>query len=434
MKKLKVAYICHVSNATIRENIPLGRRFIYNVIERLRGRKPYNFKDYSIHNSLLCENAGLLNNVELHVITPFGCLGKNYVHFEHAGVHYHVFDDFRFRLAYRLFYAKKNIFHRYDKNSEAIVRIINEIKPDLINMIGAEGPFFNASLLYIDTTKYPVILSMQTALSDPDFPNNFPISVNDYKERCEVEQALMKHVHYIGHDSSFYRSVAKLYNPELLCVRHSFLTPHYDFDVPNTKDYDFVYYAADIVKAGREAAEAFGRASIKKRGITLNIIGAYSNQTYSEICDILRKYNCLEFVTFSGYFPSHEDALKQVVKSKYALIPIKIDLISGTIVESMLLGLPVITFRTKGTPQMNDDGISVLLSDIDDFDSMADNMLKLIDNTELQSLMRKNSRAFYKKIWQTEDSVTRLSRVYHSVYNHFHTGQPIPEDLLKSVY
>ena len=313
-------------------------------------------------------------------------------------------------------------------------KIVNEIHPDVINMIGAECPFYTLVGLEFDINKVPFILTLQTALSDPDFLKNYPMESHIYEENVQVEQALFKHCHYIAHDSYWYREVAARYNPTAQFLRYTFFMPKYDIDTNVKKEFDFVYYAANISKAGADAVEAFGLAYKDNPNLTLNIIGDYSVSTYVQLMERVKELDLEKNVTFSGYLPTHVDALKQVIKSRYGLVPIKIDLISGTIIECIILGLPVVTFKTKGTPRINDNGEAVLLSDIGDYQDMANNMLRLVNDETLGRSMVKKAREFYTNIWELNQATHRLTDIYHSVYENFHNGSEIPAKLVESVY
>lgn len=210
--------------------------------------------------------------------------------------------------------------------------------------------------------------------------------------------------------------------------------PKYDIDTNVKKEFDFVYYAANISKAGADAVEAFGLAYKDNPNLTLNIIGDYSVSTYVQLMERVKELGIEKNVTFSGYLPTHVDALKQVIKSRYGLVPIKIDLISGTIIECIILGLPVVTFKTKGTPRINDNGEAVLLSDIGDYQDMANNMLRLVNDETLGRSMVKKAREFYTNIWELNQATHRLTDIYHSVYENFHNGSEIPAKLVESVY
>ena len=96
-------------------------------------------------------------------------------------------------------------------------------------------------------------------------------------------------------------------------------------------------------------------------------------------------------VIFCGPLPTHDDVIKQIRKSRFAILPLKIDLISGTIREAMANGLPVVTTITPATPKLNETRESVLLSEKGDFKAMAENMLWLINDNEVAIKLKKNS-------------------------------------------
>lgn len=55
-------------------------------------------------------------------------------------------------------------------------------------------------------------------------------------------------------------------------------------------------------------------------------------------------------IVFHEYFPKQSDMHEHIQKAKYALLPVKLDSIPGTISEAMMLDLPVVSYRTYGTP------------------------------------------------------------------------------------
>ena len=95
-------------------------------------------------------------------------------------------------------------------------------------------------------------------------------------------------------------------------------------------------------------------------------------------------------ITFEGKLPTHEDVICQIRKSRFALLPLKIDLVSGTIREAHANGLPVVTTITPATPDLNKKYETVLLSKTGDHAAMANNMLRLVKDPEYAEMLRKN--------------------------------------------
>lgn len=435
MKKLKVAYICHVSNSQIRDNLKLSNLFFENLLRKLLGKKQIIYKDYSIWNSLCFKEMENINDIELHVITPHPGMRKTTQEFIINNIYYHCFQQHSERIEF-LLNRSKDLKQHYLINRRRILSFIDKIKPDIINIIGAEGAFYSLVALDIDTTKYPILLAMQTALSDPDFLKMYPMDKNTYKQLTNIEQELFKKVQYIGTNANWYRKIAHLYNSELKDVRFHFCTNlFFNINKDVSKEYDFVYYAANINKAGDDAIYAFAKAYQRNKSITLNLVGQYTPTYYEHLCKLLREEGVnLQNVTFSGYFPSHKEALQQVMRSRFALVPIKIDIVSGTIQEAMALGLPVVTFKTKGTPSLNKNSECVLLSDIGDYENMANNMLKLIENPQLAETLKNNALFYAKKNWDITANIRLLADIYHAIYENFHNGTIIPEELVVAPY
>ena len=165
----------------------------------------------------------------------------------------------------------------------------------------------------------------------------------------------------------------------------------YDHSYGIPKQYDFVYFAASISKAIDYALEAFARAKRKHRNITLHVVGGYTNDLMNSISDQMKALGIEDGVDFTGKLPTHDDVINEIRKCRYALLPLKIDLLSGTIRESMANGLPVITTITPETPNWNKKRQCLLLSEKGDFDAMADNICRLIEDPNLSDLLRANA-------------------------------------------
>ena len=198
------------------------------------------------------------------------------------------------------------------------------------------------------------------------------------------------------------------------------------------KQYDFVFYASILseTKGVEDAIEAFKHICRIYSQARFNIIGA-SNPTYMDY--LIRKINKLgltENIEFSGYFQNHEDMLRQVKKSKFALLPHKIDVIATTIREAMYLELPVVTYKTSGTPFLNKDKQAVLISEIGDIVDLAQNMLKLMSNIEFSHNLAKNAKSVAKKLFNNYDISKKLIEDNRAIVEHYHFNTPIPNKLL----
>lgn len=412
-KKLKVVWICHFSNSKIRAHIRFSRFYYLRVIKKLLGRPFGEWQDMAVWVSNAIREFEKFDDVELTVVFPHaGIVGKKQ-EFSIDGVNYKCFrsedDSLWWHIKQR--FIKRNSCN-YIENRRIIRQWVSDISPDVIHLIGAENPYYSMSA-YDFPDNIVSVVSLQTLMSDPAFKKNYPIGKEEYDYRVGIEKSIICKCKYIATPITQFREIIK----KDICPTASFLdmTLAVGQDVdksPTHKEYDFVYFAANINKAADYAIEAFALAFAKKPDITLNISGSYSPD-YKQVLDRrIEELGIKDNVFFTGAQPSHDDVLRQIRKSRYALLPLKVDLISGTIREAMACGLPVVSTITPATPQLNEDRECVLLSPPGDFTAMAQNMISLISDSSYASHIRDNA---YITI-QEKYSNTRFMRGWHDSY------------------
>jgi glycosyltransferase involved in cell wall biosynthesis len=113
-------------------------------------------------------------------------------------------------------------------------------------------------------------------------------------------------------------------------------------------------------------------------------------------------------------------------------LPIKLDVIPGTVIEAMLLELPVSTYKTTGTPYLNKDGVTVLLAEMGDINKLAANMNRLLNDSELVKKLKKDAKTFVENEFDNTKSAQRLFANYLEVIEHFRIGKEIDKTKLFS--
>lgn len=425
---IKVVWVCRLSNKELREKLSFKK----NMFSSYRKK---TMVDRAQWNTNAIKEFQKFKDVELHIISPHLGISSQLQEFSHEGIHYHIFrpeeDYFSFKLKRKLFKGKYET-PDYDKNSNIIITLIDLIKPDLIHYIGAENPEFSSAALKVNK-KYPQILSLQTLMCDPNFKTNYPISNKIYNYRKTIEVEIIKKVDFVCCANKHFKEIIQ----NKISDKIRFLNlPLAVGETINTKEsekqYDFVYFAININKAADWAIEAFAKAHKKKGGITLNIVGGYELEFKKQLDIRLEELNISEQVTFSGSLPTHNDVIKQIRKSRFAILPLKIDLISGTIREAMANGLPVVTTITPGTPKLNEKRKSVLLSEKGDFDCMAKNMMALLESKDLETKLRNNGYETIKERYDNAYIIKCWHNTYFEIMSHIHRGSPISLETTKN--
>ena len=95
----------------------------------------------------------------------------------------------------------------------------------------------------------------------------------------------------------------------------------------------------------------------------------------------------------------------------------------------MACNLPVITTITEnGTPKLNENRETVLLSDIGNHQALADNMLKLINNPKLVEQLIVNGKLLMQEKYSNNVAVKTQKQCLFAAYNNFKYGTQIPEE------
>lgn len=386
---IKVVWICHLSNIKIREHLKFDKWTPLAIIRRITRRN--NIADFAIWNTnAICEFEKF-KDIELHIIAPHYQI-SGLQEFNLNGIHYHFYESEEDNLLSILkFRISKKIKTSYSKNTKIICNLINIIKPDLIHLIGAENPYYCESALYLPSN-IPLIVSLQTLMGDPDFIKNYPISKELYNYRSNLESSIIQKADYIGSKvENFRKIIQKEIAPNAIFLNMSLAVGENINYSKCEKKYDFIYFAADISKSIDYALEAFALAKQQFPDITLHVVGGYSDTFMHQIQIQMKELNLGNEVTFTGRLATHDDVIKEIRKAKFALLPLKIDLVTNTIRESMANGLPVITTITPATPKLNAKRECVLLSAKEDFKAMAHNMCKLLNDKKFATSIQQNA-------------------------------------------
>lgn len=419
-KKIIVAWVCEFSNPLVRENLTFRSLAFENAVRAIMGKPAKIMADFDqwITNGIeLMKGYG---DLQLHVIAFHKYVKREKYEFAHDGVQYHILkneDDIRFipNVFRKLLKIKPD--KDYKKNRAAIKQTLASINPDIIHYYGAENPDYSISALDIDSRKTPLLVQLQTLMSAPGFKENYPLPEEQYEYRSAIEKKVIKNASFILSQLALYRKLVKeTINPDAVFFDIAFFSEIINV-VKCKKIFDFVYFSANIDKAGDLAVEAFILAAKKKKDITMCVIGDYLSEFKEQLEKRLSDNDLLGNVVFTGRLATHEDVIESVQKARFALLPLKVDLVSGTIREAMAVGLPVVTTITPLTPSLNEKRESLLLSETGDNAAMADNMIKLLNDEGFAKSLADNALITYKEQYDNTRFADDLMKTYKAIYN-----------------
>jgi len=413
MEKIRVAWICSFSNPHMREILNLKPSLMMKIIGKLTGKpfgKPF---DSAIWNTNAIEEMKKRDDVELHVICPVRNLSKQEVKYEENGIRYYFFREENsniFRFVYHHLFTEYT--SQYKKNRKIIKGFIGEIKPDVVHVMGAENPYYSLALLDVPEN-IPTIIQLQALLDRLKGVVKEKKDISECYHKGLMERRIINKADYIGTPLKEFRDyILENIKPDAKFVDTSLAMGNKIDLSPRNTEFDFVYLSVDISKAGLEAIEAFAIAQKKNPSITLDIVGGYDDAFKKTLDAKIEEYHLADAVKFEGKLPSHDDVIKQIRKAKYALLPLKFDFVPNTLREMMANGLPVVTTITDGTPDLNERRESVLLSPQDDFQAMADNMIRLLDDEELKTRLTQNAALTESEYLSNAHVVEKYCKTY----------------------
>lgn len=413
MEKIKVVWICSMSNSAIRERLKFYKWTPMAILRRLMNR----MQTYDLHiwNSNGIEIFEKFEDCELHIISPHDYL-SSVQEFTINNVHYHFINNVKDSF---LDFINRSVFKKvrtdFSRNAKLINKIVEKINPDIIHVIGAENPEYSQAAINAKKD-IPMIVSLQTLLADPIFLKNRPWFKDKEAYRVETEAEVLKCADYIGTKSEHFRTIIRKKIAPDAKFLDMVLAVGEDVSISNNeKEYDFVYFAKDISKAVDSAIEAFALAVAEHPKITLHIVGGYGGGYIEPLKARIKELGIEQSVDFTGKLETHDDVINEIEKARFALLPVKADLVSGTIREAMAHGIPVVTTITPATPKLNEERESILLSEKGDFKAMADNMCRLLTEEGLADRLQKNAAETVKERYSNDAAMKQWRKCYYDV-------------------
>ena len=135
-------------------------------------------------------------------------------------------------------------------------------------------------------------------------------------------------------------------------------------------------------------------------------------------------------VTFTPFFEKQDDLFQHLQRSRFAVLPCKIDSVSSTIRQAMHYELPVVCYKTEGTPKLNEEKESLLIAENGNVKDLANKMLVLLENEKKAEELRRNAKIVSNQWNNEERDSQQMSDNFHAVVAHYRYGTPIPNKLL----
>lgn len=426
---MKIVLIAGFSNPEIREHLEFRNDSrLYKLLIKTFGfpARVGKFRDYGPWVPGIIAETEKHRDIELHVVGHQIRLKRSIQTFQLRGVTYHFFPSewtslIRICGNYRL-------WKKLQRSTHYVRQVVEEVKPDLIVLSGAENPATSIGILASD--KYPRLCLCQTIYNNPERSQYS----NPDSLKLEMEMDIFHHLNYFGVYSSMHYALLQKYRPEATIFKFGYPSKGTLLEPSEVKkEYDFVNFALmhGSRKGTPDSIQALAVVKKKYPDVTLNIVGGCDPKGMELLKKLVAELHLEKNVSFTPFFEKSSDLLLHVQKSRFAVLPCKLDHTSGTMTQSMQLGLPIVVYKTTGTPSFNREKQCALIAEKENVEQLAQHMMALMDNPELAETLRKNAREFQeKKAEIAKQNGKRLIETFKAVIEHYKEGKEIPQKLL----
>lgn len=428
-KKLKVVLLTCFSNEAVRACLPLDtKRRMYTLVRKMMrlSVKPITLGDVAPWTTALIDEFENRDDIELHVIAPHVGLKKRLVQFDMRGVHYYFFKT-SFTLFLKHLLKSDKMWRMLETNSAQVKRLINKIQPDIVNLLGAENAHLSVTSLAIKD--FPIFVSCQTIYSNPNRIKYGEVN----SKNLTTERLIHQKEHYFGCQGYMHHDLLLMNNPDAVIFEFQFPNRRFPKVKDIAKKYDFTTFALQNTekKGIYDLLNAFAIVVERHFNATLNINGGLVEPDRSRVLELISKLHLEKNIVITPFFEDQMDLFKQLKKSKIAVLPVKLDIIPGTVIQAMALGLPLVANSTTGTPLLNKEKECVALVPIDDVQKLAVTMLKVYEDSAYAEMLKSNALEYYNQHYNQNDRIIgKLIGDYKLVVDNYLNGTQIPQDRL----
>lgn len=429
IRRMRVAMICHFSNQTVREHLPLDDRKIYTFLRKMLGlpAKSNTYGDIAAWDSSTISFFKEREDVELYVISAHSGLKKKVVSFEMDAVHYNfVRCDEATMLKYVI--PSDSLWLSCNPMTPKVRNLIEDIHPDIVILCGTENAYYSGTVTGIEG--YPIYVLQQTVYNNPERKKNKTWSTKNAYTELEI----FKKERYFGVYCKMHYELLKQYTTDGTVFKFGFPTKGVLLNpVPTEKQYDFVNFALtlDLRKGAHDSIRAIAILKKNYPRVSLNLVGGCNSEERTQLDSLIKELCVEDNVTITPFFEKQSDLFLHIQKSRFAVLPCKMDNISGTMSQSMQLGLPMVVYKTTGTPGFNREKPCALIAEHSNVEDLAAKMLMLMDDPQLAETLRVNAREYQEKRAEyNSHNGERLVANLNAIIANYREGTPIPQEQL----
>lgn len=385
-QKIKVVWLCYFSNKEIQAYV-----------------KP--FKKVNEGALWIPLSLKLLENdsrFEVYIISPHEYI-RGLHRFTIRGIHY-FFYNANMPLIGRHWpgFFKWDYISNFFTNKYITKYLVNKIKPDIIHLQGAENAYYSSTVLPL-LKKYPTILTIQGFISHVS-----SVQSKQLKKVIAIEQKIIQSIPVAFYRTQKMADDIKRINPKVMLFWNVYGSFNVSVDIIcDDKKYDVVYFARITKEKG--IFDLLHAIAILKKTHPHISLYVFGGGNANEVKHYTYKLGIESNVNWVGFIPELKDLHKLAMQAKISVLPTYFDIIPGTIIESMFLGIPVVSYHTDSIPEINEKEEVISLVEKGNVHALAKAMQELLDNPELRNERSLKGIERANEMFVHEDEKIRLS-------------------------
>ena len=345
---------------------------------------------YHILKSLPCEE------YEKHILFSSDMDEKNKIHckelFEGIGCKVFFLDSLKRSIGIQDIKAIKEIYCLCKKEKYDIVHT-NSTKPGVVGRMGAK------------LANVPYIIHTIPGLA---FHNFLGFPQWQFYWMCEMFSSLFSHK--IAIVNKYYSRYFKLFKRKIITIYNGGVFPSQDNSIVEKSGNEIKILFVGRLSLPKDPLtmiRAFSLACSKKSDLSLTIVG--DGEFFNECVKLVEELGIQDKVKFEGwknevveYYKSHDLFITTSIYEAFGLV----------FLDAGYYKLPTIATNVEGIPEVIEDGMTGLLSAPRDIKSIANNIVKLANNTQLRQKMGGNAFNRVTELFTVEGMTDAYRKLY----------------------
>jgi len=396
MKKTKIIWLCNFANKEV-ANIIGSKKDIFaspwvtELIDLFRKR----------------------DDIELYIISP-NYYENKFQHFTLDNIKVYLYKYRPWFLSYRAY----NLSFNYKIAESSILKIVGNLKPDLIHLHGSENPLYAIGALPL-IKEYPVLITLQGFVFLSSKKNN-PFSSYIRWNRIRIERKINTQGKYFTVATDDVLKTLKLFNDKA-----DFFYDHYPTTKPTVssedflnKKYNIVYFARICKDKGIEDfIEAVRLLKDTIPNIKALVIGGGNENYVTFIKDVIEKVGLGANIDFAGFQHSQQDVFKLAAQAMVSVLPTYFDGIPGTIREAMVMKIPVVAYAVGGIPSLNNEKECLTLVEKQNISELVEKILLVLNDKDRTQTIVQNAFDLVLNKYDNSKIYSNIITIYNKILN-----------------